>query len=135
MNRSNKDMLGAGLVGFLAGKGHVRPIRSLLWLGFVALAVGALGVALAVHFWPEAAVVVAVVAFVRHHRRRRPSLPASPPPQGTPRRALPPARPTRDDLDAAFAEGYNRGQREAHKVERSWGRPVPAYDPDDPDAF
>ena len=135
MNRSNKDMLGAGLVGFLAGKGHVRPIRSLLWLGFVALAVGALGVALAARYWPEALVVVAVVAFVRHHRRQRPSLPASPPPQGTPRRALPPTRPTWDDLDVAFAEGYNRGQREARKVERSWGRSVPAFDPDDPDAF
>ena len=79
MNRRNKDMLGAGLVGFLAGKGRLHPVRGALWLGFVALAVGALGVALAVHFWPEAAVVVAVVAFVRHHRRQRPSLPASPP--------------------------------------------------------
>ena len=78
MNRNNK-MLGAGLVGFLAGKGRLHPVRGALWLGFVALGVLVLGVALAVHFWPEALVVVAVVAFVRHQRRRRPSLPTTPP--------------------------------------------------------
>ena len=133
MNRTTKDMLGAGIIGYLAGRGRLHPVRAVLWLGFVALGVAGLGVALAVHYWPEALVVVAIVAFIRHHRRQRPAAPV--PPSGTPRRALPPARPTRDDLDVAFAEGYNRGQREAHKVERSWGRPVPAFDPHDEDSF
>ena len=135
MKRRTKDMLGAGLFGFLAGKGRLHPVRGVLWLGFVALAVLGLVGALVVHYWPEALVVVAVVAFIRHRRRQRPAVPVSTPPSGTPQRALPAARPTWDDLDAAFAEGYNRGQREARKVERSWGRSVPAFDPDDPDAF
>lgn len=38
-------------------------------------------------------------------------------------------------LEAAFAEGFNRGQREAHKVRRAMERSVPAFDPNDPDSF
>jgi hypothetical protein len=38
-------------------------------------------------------------------------------------------------LDAAFAEGFNRGQREARQVRKSRERSVPAFDPDDPDSF
>ena len=136
IGKRTKDMLGAGLFGFLAGRGRLHPVRAALWLGFVALAVLGLVVAVAAHFWPETLVLVAIAAFMVHHRQgKHPKWPTSPPPQGTPRRALPPARPTRDDLDAAFAEGYNRGQREAHKVERSWGRSVPAFDPHDEDSF
>ncbi len=38
-------------------------------------------------------------------------------------------------LEAAFAEGFNRGQREAKKVRKAMERSVPAFDPDDPDSF
>jgi hypothetical protein len=38
-------------------------------------------------------------------------------------------------LDAAFAEGFNRGQREARRVRKSLERSVPAFDPNDPDSF
>jgi hypothetical protein len=38
-------------------------------------------------------------------------------------------------LDAAFAEGFNRGQREARQVRKSRERSVPAFDPDDPGSF
>jgi hypothetical protein len=38
-------------------------------------------------------------------------------------------------LDAAFAEGFNRGQREARQVRKSRERSVAAFDPDDPDSF
>jgi hypothetical protein len=38
-------------------------------------------------------------------------------------------------LDAAFAEGFNRGQREARQVRKSRERSVPAFDPDGPDSF
>lgn len=38
-------------------------------------------------------------------------------------------------LDAAFAEGFNRGQREARQVRKNRERSVPAFDPDDPDSF
>jgi hypothetical protein len=38
-------------------------------------------------------------------------------------------------LDAAFAEGFNRGQREARQVRKNLERSVPAFDPNDPDSF
>ena len=38
-------------------------------------------------------------------------------------------------LEAAFAEGFNRGQREARKVRKAMERSVPAFDPNDPDSF
>jgi hypothetical protein len=38
-------------------------------------------------------------------------------------------------LDAAFAEGFNQGQREARKVRKAMERSVPAFDPNDPDSF
>ncbi len=38
-------------------------------------------------------------------------------------------------FEAAFAEGFNRGQREARQVRKSRERSVPAFDPNDPDSF
>ena len=45
------------------------------------------------------------------------------------------SRAMETQLDAAFAEGFNRGQREARQVRKSRERSVPAFDPDDPDSF
>ena len=55
-------------------------------------------------------------------------------------RARPSARlsatvPWETQLEAAYAEGFNRGQREHRRVQRTSGRSVPAFDPDDPDSF
>jgi hypothetical protein len=55
-------------------------------------------------------------------------------------RARPSARlsatvPWETQIEAAYAEGFNRGQRERRRVQRTSGRSVPAFDPDDPDSF
>ena len=146
MRRNTRDVLGAGLVGYLVGKRRLHPIRAALWLVLVWLCVAALGIALLAYYWRLVVLVLAVgavVVFVRHRRRRQqPTWPTSPPPWGSARQA--PSRtgpaqrqlpPSQDALDAAYAAGYNRGQREARTVERTWGRSVPAADPDDPDSF
>lgn len=46
-----------------------------------------------------------------------------------------PAVDRETQLEAAFAEGFNRGQREARKVRQAMERSVPAFDPNDPDSF
>ena len=55
-------------------------------------------------------------------------------------RARPAARlgasvPRETQLEAAYAEGFNQGQREYRRVQRTSLRSVPAFDPDDPDSF
>ena len=144
MRRNTRDVLGAGLVGYLVGKRRLHPIRAALWLVCVWLCAAALGIALLAYYWHLVVLVLAVVAvvgIVRHRRRRQqPAWPTSPPQWGSARQPPPPPRtwpaqrplpPSQDALDAAYAAGYNRGQREARTVERTWGRSVP----DDPDSF
>lgn len=136
--RAEAGLLGVAIGYLLGGRRHRRhhPLRDLAsLLLFNALLLAAI-VPLALSLWPYLLGLVALVAallLVRaRHRRQRPRWPSSSPPvRKRPARQLPPSQ---DRLDAAFAAGCNRGQREARKVEASW-RSLPAYDPDDPDSF
>ena len=91
MRRNTRDVLGAGLVGYLVGKRRLHPIRAALWLVLVWLCVAALGIALLAYYWHLVVLVLAVgavVVFVRHRRRRQqPTWPTSPPPWGSARQA------------------------------------------------
>lgn len=126
LKNMNKRLLEGGILGFLLGRGNVHPFRGatvllVLVAGLVAIAAG-----LVVTYPLAAVVVLAIVAMVYRHRAKYRHVPHE-----AQDHALPPSR---DALDAAYAEGFNRGQHEARRVERSW-HSVPAYDPDDPDSF
>jgi hypothetical protein len=122
----NKRTLEGGLVGYLLGRRNLHPLGGLVVLLALALGLIALAVGLVATYPLLAVVALAVVALAYRHRARYLHVPQPPS-----HRALPPSQ---DDLDRAFAEGFNRGQREARKVEASW-RSVPAYDPTDPGSF
>lgn len=143
MTRTTRDLLAAGIAGYLLGERHRRrrhhPLRHVALLVVALLVALTFAMELLIAYWRFAAVAVLVMVLVaiwRHHRRsKQPTWPTSPPPWGTPQRALPPTRYTQNDLDSAFAKGVNHGQQEMRRVERSWGRSVPAFDPEDEDSF
>ncbi|MDA8301930.1 MAG: hypothetical protein M0005_10390 [Actinomycetota bacterium] len=122
----NKRLLEGGILGFLLGRGNVHPFQGaavllLLVLGLLAIVAG-----LVVTYPLAAVAILVVVAMVYRHRAKYHHVPQQPSHHARP--------PSQDALDAAYAEGFNRGQREARKVEHSWPS-VPAYDETDENSF
>jgi hypothetical protein len=116
-HRTVETGLAGAVLGYLVGerRGRRRAPHRLAWAALGLVAVGYVAVVVIAAWWPwllGAAVLLTGALVWRHHRHHRHA----------------------DELERAYAEGYAQGQREAHRVERSW-RSVPARDPEDPEAF